>query len=256
MRNVRCRVNALRAFVIYLFFASAQAADVTGFYDFIGAPLSESEKAAVIAGQSGIPVVRIPLLIRKDDIDIDGEPDIVVLSTISIAVFFKRGATFQKHGTGIRRGIPLSELEKSELSVVSGLKGRREILVKARDVCYVAYISTERLKASGTLLEYERFTCQDSLSHEWYFQARGECLAAGGTWGPQGMLRNGACVRTLGDTGKPCSGPSECQGKCLYGGPRVPLGTEVTGACSHSNRSFGCFEMVRDGKYAGSLCVD
>jgi hypothetical protein len=246
----------MRAFyliVLCLMLTSVQAAE--GFYDLIGDTLTETERAAVISAYGGTPNVRVPLLVKKGDIDGDGVLDFVVLASNSISVLFNSGTSLITHRTYLRRKGRMNP-QNSEMNVVAGPGGRNEILARVGDDCYVAYVSMERMKASGTLLEHEWFRCSEPQAQEKFFRAREDCLTSGGNWGPQGMFRNGGCVRRMADAGKQCGDQSECQGKCIYTGPPVPLGTPVTGQCSASDRTFGCFDRVRDGQYAGRLCVD
>jgi hypothetical protein len=239
--------------IISLICVSSLRAQPVPSYLFVGDALTPREKAVVIS-EIGTPTAPLPLLVRKADVDGDGQIDIVtLLGGQSLTVFLKRGASFQTYQGGFRLD---TSAEHVQLNIVSGLQGRKEILAKVGGVCFVAYMSEVRMRASGTPLEYERFQCEGPKAYERFSEARGRCLSEGGNWGPEGMLRHGSCVRKMADGGKPCATKGDCLGKCVYDGPPVPLGTQVIGKCSVSDRGFGCFELVGDGLYIGRLCAD
>ena len=222
-------------------------------YLFAGDPLTPKERA-VITERLGTPTSSLTVVVRKADVDGDSQVDIVALvSGQLLTVLLRRGASFQEHSTRFRA---VTVAMESQLDVVSGLNGRKEILAKVGDACFIAYMSEELMRASGTPLEYEHFECKDSQAHARFSAARSQCLGEGGTWGPQGMLRHGLCVRQMADAGKSCASAAECLGKCVYTGPPVPLGAPVEGKCTRSDVGFGCLNLVRDGKYSGRLCAD
>jgi hypothetical protein len=76
-----------------------------------------------------------------------------------------------------------------------------------------------------------------------------ECLALGGTWGPQGMLQLDMCDLPTTDAGQPCNDSSQCEGMCLAGD------TPEVGACSPTTLNFGCFPIMEGGQQL-TICVD
>ncbi len=76
-----------------------------------------------------------------------------------------------------------------------------------------------------------------------------ECLALGGTWGPQGMLQLDMCDLPTTDAGQPCTDSSQCEGMCLAGE------TPEVGACSPTTLNFGCFPIMAGGQQL-TICVD
>jgi hypothetical protein len=246
-------MRALSLLASLLFSGVLHAEKVVVSYLFVGDPLTGSEKALIVK-HIGTPTTAITVAVRKADLDGDHKVDIVALvGGQYLTVFLKRGASFESHPLGLRTHIVTSKLQ---LDVVPGLHGRNEILAKVSDVCFVAYMSEASRRASGTPFAYERFECKDSHAYPRFVVARNQCLSEGGNWGPQGMSHHGLCVRTMADGGKSCTEAADCQGKCIYNGPHVPQGTPVPGKCSVSDLGFGCFNLVRDGKYAARLCAD
>ena len=84
------------------------------------------------------------------------------------------------------------------------------------------------------------------------------CRAAGGTWGPQGLLGREQCVMPMPDAGKSCRDGDDCVGDCRAGldqGGAAP-GDPMTGKCQATTSPFGCYTRVEDGKAEGMLCVD
>ena len=76
-----------------------------------------------------------------------------------------------------------------------------------------------------------------------------ECLALGGTWGPQGMLQLDMCDLPASDAGQPCTDSTQCEGMCLAGD------TLEVGACSPTTLNFGCFPIMEGGQQM-TICVD
>jgi hypothetical protein len=92
-----------------------------------------------------------------------------------------------------------------------------------------------------------------------------QCLDRGGQWGPQGSPTQSCTFvprpsRTVGpvrapDTGKRCDSQKDCMNGCVYQGPPVAAGADVTGHCRASAIARGCYSMVESGRLAGSVCV-
>lgn len=80
-----------------------------------------------------------------------------------------------------------------------------------------------------------------------------ECAAAGGEWGPVGLMRTEACTLKSPDAGKVCSDSSECAGSCWS--DEAP-GSKAAGFCQPTNMPFGCHSEVRDGIVQPALCAD
>jgi hypothetical protein len=115
-------------------------------------------------------------------------------------------------------------------------------------------------------------------------QAREQCRACDGEWGPQGMLRELGCNCRTRDAGKICHDGDECEGACLSTGfdvvqdgiaphcdasgtctGRPGLGVPV-GRCDERSVRFGCFARVPKGAAkerpvvlpakAETICID
>lgn len=81
------------------------------------------------------------------------------------------------------------------------------------------------------------------------------CSAKGGTIQPVGKAQIPTCVTPYADAGKACTDKSQCQGQCVLEGNLEAQG-EVTGACQKTDRQFGCYARVINGKATGAICVD
>jgi putative hemolysin len=81
------------------------------------------------------------------------------------------------------------------------------------------------------------------------------CAAKGGAIQPVGKAQIPVCVTPYADAGKACTDKSQCQGACVLEGNLEPQGP-VTGACQKTDRQFGCYAKVVNGKTTGAICVD
>lgn len=81
------------------------------------------------------------------------------------------------------------------------------------------------------------------------------CSAKGGSIQPVGKAQIPTCVIPYADAGKACTDKSQCEGQCVLEGNLEPQG-EVAGACQKTNRQFGCYARVVNGKATGAICVD
>lgn len=81
------------------------------------------------------------------------------------------------------------------------------------------------------------------------------CSAKGGTIQPVGKAQIPTCVTPYADAGKACTDKSQCQGQCVLEDNLETQG-EVTGACQKTDRQFGCYARVINGKATGAICVD
>jgi putative hemolysin len=81
------------------------------------------------------------------------------------------------------------------------------------------------------------------------------CSAKGGAIQPVGKAQIPTCVTPYADAGKACTDKSQCQGACVLEGNLEPQGP-VTGACQKTDRQFGCYAKVVNGKTTGAICVD
>ncbi|HJV40984.1 hypothetical protein [Caulobacter sp.] len=81
------------------------------------------------------------------------------------------------------------------------------------------------------------------------------CSAQGGSIQPVGRAQIPTCVVPYADGGKACADKSDCQGQCVLEGNLEPQGP-VTGACQKTNRQFGCYARVVNGKATAAICVD
>lgn len=82
-----------------------------------------------------------------------------------------------------------------------------------------------------------------------------QCSAKGGTIQPVGKAQIPTCVIPYADAGKACTDKSQCEGQCVLEGNLEAQG-DVTGACQKTNRQFGCYARVVNGKSTGAICVD
>jgi putative hemolysin len=81
------------------------------------------------------------------------------------------------------------------------------------------------------------------------------CAAKGGSIRPVGKAQIPVCVTPYADAGKACTDKSQCQGACVLEGNLEAQGP-VTGACQKTDRQFGCYAKVVDGKATATICVD
>lgn len=82
-----------------------------------------------------------------------------------------------------------------------------------------------------------------------------QCSAKGGSVQPVGKAQIPTCVIPYADAGKTCADKSQCEGNCILEGNLEAQG-EVTGQCQKTNRQFGCYAKVVNGKSTGAICVD
>lgn len=81
------------------------------------------------------------------------------------------------------------------------------------------------------------------------------CAAKGGAIQPVGKAQIPTCVVPYADAGKACTDKSQCEGACILEGNLEPQ-ESVTGACQKTNRQFGCYARVVNGKATAAICVD
>ncbi|MEW6391811.1 MAG: hypothetical protein AB1542_15530 [Pseudomonadota bacterium] len=81
------------------------------------------------------------------------------------------------------------------------------------------------------------------------------CAAKGGTIQPVGRAQIPTCVTPYADAGKACADKSQCQGACILEGNLEPQGA-VTGQCQKTDRQFGCYAKVENGRATAAICVD
>ena len=81
------------------------------------------------------------------------------------------------------------------------------------------------------------------------------CSAKGGSIQPVGKAQIPTCVVPYADAGKACTDKSQCEGACVLEGNLEPQG-DVTGTCQKTNRQFGCYAKVVNGKATAAICVD
>lgn len=91
-----------------------------------------------------------------------------------------------------------------------------------------------------------------------------QCAESGGTWGPPGSAmpycqagtgRARPPAKPASDANKACGNQKECIYGCVYKGPVVPPGANVTGSCRATIEGSGCYSMVDGGKLAGEVCL-
>ena len=83
------------------------------------------------------------------------------------------------------------------------------------------------------------------------------CRAHGGKIRKVCMSQMPVCIVPYADGGRDCTDNAQCQGRCLYAGPRIPLerGT-VAGKCQVDDDPCGCRTEVVNGRIDDTLCVD
>lgn len=81
------------------------------------------------------------------------------------------------------------------------------------------------------------------------------CSAKGGSIQPVGKAQIPTCVTPYADAGKACTDKSDCQGQCVLEG-NLEVQGPVTGACQKTDRQFGCYARVVNGKATAAICVD
>lgn len=81
------------------------------------------------------------------------------------------------------------------------------------------------------------------------------CSAKGGSIQPVGRAQIPTCVTPYADAGKSCTDKRQCQGACIVEGNLEPQ-SGVTGQCQKTDRQFGCYAKVENGKTVGAICVD
>lgn len=82
-----------------------------------------------------------------------------------------------------------------------------------------------------------------------------QCSAKGGSVQPVGKAQIPTCVVPYADAGKACTDKSQCEGACILEGNLEATG-DVTGQCQKTNRQFGCYAKVVNGKATAAICVD
>lgn len=82
-----------------------------------------------------------------------------------------------------------------------------------------------------------------------------QCSAKGGSVQPVGKAQIPTCVIPYADAGKVCTDKSQCEGNCILEGNIETTG-DVAGTCQKTNRQFGCYAKVVNGKSTGAICVD
>lgn len=84
-------------------------------------------------------------------------------------------------------------------------------------------------------------------------QAKEDCDATNGAWGPRGMLGMPGCVHTMPDAGKPCQSNEECVAKECVVNPQ----TKESGMCKDTDSHFGCTAYFKPGTNGlMGICVD
>jgi hypothetical protein len=82
------------------------------------------------------------------------------------------------------------------------------------------------------------------------------CQAKGGHIRSFGMFGTPVCAVPFPDGGTPCSGKSDCAGKCLTDSSVLPVGTPSSGLCQRDDHLDGCWSEIVEGKINGGWCVD
>jgi hypothetical protein len=82
-----------------------------------------------------------------------------------------------------------------------------------------------------------------------------QCLRQGGRWEVLGFSGPG-CNLPTSDGGKPCSDSRECEGLCLADHEEINAnGVDLPGSCSDWQSTFGCQEVIENGKVV-EICID
>jgi hypothetical protein len=86
------------------------------------------------------------------------------------------------------------------------------------------------------------------------------CLAEGG-YESRGGFGEPLCQIRYTDAGKVCLRKSDCEGECLGDWAddpkaRLKVGDAAAGKCSAERTTFGCNDVIDDGKVVGGGCTD
>lgn len=82
-----------------------------------------------------------------------------------------------------------------------------------------------------------------------------QCSAKAGSVQPVGRAQIPTCVIPYADAGKACTDKSQCEGACIADG-NAESQNAVSGQCQKTNRQFGCYAKIVNGKSTGTICVD
>jgi len=124
-----------------------------------------------------------PLVSLRQDIDGDGQPDLVVAYGSLIAVFVRQTTLPPEPSAIAEPGGVLYGLTIPITLVPGQLPGQTDIITRGTQECRVYHYSAQ--SAKDGILRSERFRCE--LDNRAYLTRRSECLASGGEWGPRGL---------------------------------------------------------------------
>lgn len=109
--------------------------------------------------------------------------------------------------------------------------------------------------AARTAMSYKPISFNESIATA---QERADCLSVGGDIIKSGKAQWERCIQPLKDTNQVCSDRSQCFGDCLMRADfkGAERGDEVAGYCAATNQRFGCRDIVSNGRFEGTLCID
>ena len=133
------------------------------------------------------------------------------------------------------------------------------VLAVALAVCASCAVSREQGNNKLEARSQQRLSkSQTSTSFRWDDQpvSNKVCQEQGGEIRRVCMFQELMCVMPYSDAGAPCQDSSDCEGKCLFGGDVVAVGTEVVGSCQEDDDPCGCFVEVTKGRAIHTVCAD
>ena len=190
--------------------------------------------------------------IKKIDIDADGLMDLIMVVEGGPAIAYIRTDT----GYAARTGMPLRSYSSDPISLSSvevfalpsNQGARKDVLIRSPRGCGSFIWIGSSLHGAFVRCNFEPET---------YARLTAECRATGGTWTIGGLAGAVFCERPTRDGGKACFDRSDCEIQCIYKGKEQDRNAAIVGECVSTNRPFGCYTYVRNGKaLAATLCVD
>ena len=201
-----------------------------------------------------------PTHVKRVDVNGDGTPDYVVSIHRRTVVLVRKNKKievlanidFSMHA-GNFCPIRSDNICLPEITVVpSILQSGYDVVVRSWRGCGLIRGSNSSWRFDKKPWRAERFNC-DKYDNRAYLLAQVECVTTEGRWGALNWGNWGGCWHPAVDTGKPCKSDGDCQKICVYEGPDVPVGAEVTGICSEYKP---CRVDVINGRLGGYICVD
>ncbi len=226
----------------------------------LGDLLSKSEKEEIKKAAGRFECAWEPTHVKRIDSNGDGILDFVVSNKDDTVVLIRKNGELKKQffvNFGMRSGSYCPSRSGSICmpdiaQVPSLLQPGYDLIVRSWQGCALIRGSNTPWIYDKNPWPSERFDC-DKYDNRGYLLAQAECVVTQGRWGALNWGNWGGCWHPAVDIGKPCKSSSDCQKLCLYKGPTVPTGAEVTGICSEYTP---CRVDVINGRLGASICVD